>query len=465
MNPLGNILRLSLGDVVARALGFVSFVYLARVLGVESYGALEFALTIISYLHLVADGGLELWATREVARGHSVRRIAGIVFSLRLALTVLALSLLGVLLQFLPSYPRLRPLLLLFSLTLLAQVVDLKWALMGMEEMRSVATGLIISQILFASGIFLLVHDESTVLWVPILRLAGLLAMTVFLWRRIPDLHGKQVPDLQRNGWRQALFPALTLGTSRALALMSFNFDTLLLGLLVGNTTVGLYSAAYRPVTIVLAASATYFLGLFPVMTRSLEESSSLFKRFTTNSLTLTSLAAVPTAILGVFFAEEVIQLLYGDQFNRSAPVLQLLACSAALVLMRGTLRQALCAAGHQRTDMVCASIGAGTNVVLNMLLIPRYAMMGAAFATLISEIFWYLIAWYSFQIRVFRLPFLQPILKPSVAGLFMIAALVIARYQSPILKCLVSIGTYLTLLALMKVGDPREWFSEDQNP
>ncbi len=67
MNPFRNTLWLSLGDVIAKTLNFLAIVYLARTLGVAGYGELEFAITIITYFALLADGGLEIWSTRETS--------------------------------------------------------------------------------------------------------------------------------------------------------------------------------------------------------------------------------------------------------------------------------------------------------------------------------------------------------------------------------------------------------------
>ena len=62
---------------MAKTLSFLAFVYLARILGVADYGTLEFALAILTYFLLLGDGGLELWATREVARGRDISQLSG----------------------------------------------------------------------------------------------------------------------------------------------------------------------------------------------------------------------------------------------------------------------------------------------------------------------------------------------------------------------------------------------------
>ncbi|MEO8367680.1 MAG: oligosaccharide flippase family protein, partial [Candidatus Solibacter sp.] len=73
MNPFRNTLTLSAGDLVAKAAYFLAFVYLAHKLELAGYGVLEFSLAVRTYLILLADAGLELWAIREAAKGLDVR--------------------------------------------------------------------------------------------------------------------------------------------------------------------------------------------------------------------------------------------------------------------------------------------------------------------------------------------------------------------------------------------------------
>jgi O-antigen/teichoic acid export membrane protein len=69
--------------------------------------------------------------------------------------------------------------------------------------------------------------------------------------------------------------------------------------------------------------------------------------------------------------------------------VLRILAWSAVLVIFRGTFRQAVNAAGYHALDLGCATAATGANVVLSLVLIPRYGMIGSAVATVSSELIW----------------------------------------------------------------------------
>jgi O-antigen/teichoic acid export membrane protein len=183
--------------------------------------------------------------------------------------------------------------------------------------------------------------------------------------------------------------PALTMGATQGLGILNYNFDSIMLGFLLGPAAVGLYNAAYRPVTAALAVPATGFIGLYAALSRAHAESPEFFRLLVSRSLAVSSIVALPLGICGTFFADPLIHLLFGPQYAAAVPVLQVLAWSAALVILRGTFRQALNAAGRQRLDLRCAGLAAALNVGLNVILIPRYGMMGAAAATIVSDVVW----------------------------------------------------------------------------
>ncbi|HEX4899607.1 MAG TPA: flippase, partial [Pyrinomonadaceae bacterium] len=420
MNPFRNIFRLSVGDFVAKSLNFLAFVYLARTLGVEGYGVLEFALAILTYFLLFADGGLELWATREVASGTDLRSLAARIVPLRFVLALASFcGLIGFLLV-LPNYPGLRTVMILFGLTLFTQAVNLKWVFMGREEMPRVAIGLIIAQVVFAVAILVLVRSPRTILWVPVLRLTSDLAMAVYFGRLFVKLNGDLRLRFTLRKAGMALRSALPLGASHGLAFMSYNFDTILLGLLLTPAAVGLYSAAYKPVTVVLAMPTTYFIGLFPTLARTYTQDRDSFSAIANRSFGLAALCAVPLGIGGLFLASPIINFLFGPAYTSAVPVLQILVWSAALVILRGTFRQSLNGAGRAGLDLRCAGASVLLNITLNLLLIPRYGIIGAAVATLVSEVLWFSLAYYYFNRYISRLKLLPLLHQPVMAAIVM---------------------------------------------
>lgn len=458
MKPLRNILRLSAGDFLAKTLSFIAFIYAARMLGAATYGVLEFALSVMTYFLLLADGGLELWATRAVAQGEPIPALAGRLVLLRLGLALLAYSLLILLVPHLPAYPTLQPVLLLFGLTLFAQAASLKWVFMGREQMSAVALGLIVAQIIFALAILVTVHNAAGLIWIPLLRLAGDTVMAGYFGYLYVQRYGRLQLRLTASEAMHTLREALVMGGAHTLAQVSYNFDSVLLGLLAGSAAVGWYNAAYRPITALLALPVSYFLGLFPVLSRTFRSNPLEFQMIMERSLRWLAILALPVGLGGLVWARPAVLLLFGPAYVNAVIPLQVLAWSATLVILRGTYRQALNAAGRQDLDLRCAIIATGLNVALNLALIPYFRIVGAATATLLSEILWLTLVTYHTQRHVTTLnlaAFIVPPLKAvavASVGLWLMQPLW-WFYQIPLTLLL-----YLGTLVLLGVTELQVW-------
>lgn len=458
MNPFRNILKLSAGDLVAKALNFIAFVYLARTLGVENYGVLELAIAIQVYLLLAGDAGVELWATREAARGADAETLINRVVPIRLLLATFVFVALAVVLavtQPSPEYPGLRRLVLLFGLSVLPQALGLKWLFIGREKMSRAAAGLIVAQIAFSLAVLLVVRTPDAVVWVPVVRVVADAAMAGYFWWLYRASHGRFTPRFTLRGAGALMRPALVLGASGALALLSFNFDSIMLGMMKDAAAVGWYGAAYKPVTVVLAMPVTYFVGLFPALSRTHHQDRDEFRRIVLGSLRLAALFAVPVGVCGTFLAGPIINLLFGAQYGPSVDAFRVLTWAAVLVILRGTFRQALNAAERHDLDLRCATIATGLNILLNLVLIPRYGIVGAASATVISEIFWLGAALTYFHRHVQPVNLLPLLAPPLGAAALMAGGFLLTQPLLWTIQALVGVTVYVAVLLMLGQGTP----------
>jgi O-antigen/teichoic acid export membrane protein len=454
---LKNILRLATGDFISKALNFLAFIYLARVLGVSNFGVLEFANSVLAYFLLVADGGLELWGTRETAKNQDVRTLAARVVPLRMLLAALAFVVLLGMLPLFPGYTGLRKVLVLFGLTLFPQALSLKWLFMGKERMSRVAMGLVAGQVVFAISIFALVHSPDRLVWVPVLRLAGDAVTALYFARIFSATHGSLRLPFTFQGAKAVLRPALTLGSSQAMGLLNYNFDSVLLGFMATATTVGWYNAAYKPVAVALTLPMTYFVGLFPVLSRCYATDRKEFRRLAQRSLELSSIFVVPVVVGGMLLAAPIINLLYGSAYANSARPFRVLVWSAALAILRCNYSNGLRCTGHQKLDLRCAVASAGVNVGLNFLLIPRYGMMGAAWATVLADVVWLTMSYYYFE-RELVSDALPPLGRPVIAGIAMAGFLWGAEPLLRIVSAPASLVVYFAVLLLTGNSTVRSW-------
>lgn len=461
-NPFQNILRLATGDLIGKALSFLAMVYLARVLGVDHFGVLEFAASVLTYLLMFADAGLEIWGTRESTKTGDLLALAERVVAVRILLACLTFAILLPLLPLFPAYPRLRLVLVLYGLCVFVQAVNLKWTFMGQQNMSRVARGLVLGQFLFAALVVAFIHRAGALVWVPVLRLAGDSATAVYFGVWFKRTRGALPLRMSLRTDRAELKAAFTLGLSEAMGLLTYNFDSILLGFLKGAVFVGWYNAAYRIILIPVTVTVTYFMGLFPALARAFAANREEFRLLVRRTLDLWIMAAVPLVIGGTFLAAPMIQFLYGAAYADSARPLQILVWVAGLVSIRYVYMDSLRASGHQALDLRCAIASSSVNVILCIVLIPRYAMIGAASATLASEIVWIAMAFYYFERAALPREPLPSLRAPLIGGAAMAAVL---WWGGPLfwpIRAALSLAAYLGTQMLFGKLSLRHFFEKD---
>ncbi len=447
-NPIRNIMRLATGDLVAKATSFFAFVYLARVLGVANFGVLEFAGSVLTYVLLMADGGLEMWGTREAATTTDIPALAKRVVPLRLLLAFLSFGILLIVLPLFPHYPSLRAVLVIYGLTVFPPAVNLKWTFIGQQKMSGVARGLVIGQAIFAITVVVFVHSPVALVWVPVFRLLSDVASAFYFARWFCREHGSIGFKMSVHEISSGLRPALTIGLSLAMGLLNYNFDAVLLGFLRGPTVVGWYSASYKLLLVGISVALTYFTGLFPALSGLYVANREEFRLLVRRTVEIWLGFVVPLVVAGSFLAGPIVRFFYGPAYANSAAPFRILVWSAALVVLRWVYMDSLRATGHQGLDLRCAVTSASLNVILNILLIPHFGMIGAASATVFADLVWFLMSYHYFRRVVLPGEPLPPVAGPLLGGGAMCAVLWLARSMNWPLQLLFSLIVYLLVQA-----------------
>jgi O-antigen/teichoic acid export membrane protein len=207
----------------------------------------------------------------------------------------------------------------------------------------------------------------------------------VYLWaRRRVDIRYDADREQRRRLWHQA-WPA---GLSMAMASVYFYIDTIMLRPMVGEAGVAYYSVAYRLMAFVLMVPVLFSQVVLPVFSRlwslSPRTLSPFFQRCT---LTLLSIGIVFPATVP-FVRADVMDVVYPASYAPGADSLGILSLAIVLVFAAYPHMTLLLAANLQRTMMFISMTGAGLNIALNLLWVPRLGIEGAAWATVATEAF-----------------------------------------------------------------------------
>jgi O-antigen/teichoic acid export membrane protein len=346
-----------------------------------------FATSVLAGAALIVDLGFDSLGPLEVARGRTpIPTLARTVLALRLMLALPALLALAIFTWLTPVAPATKAVVLLYGLSLLANAVDLNWIFLGAERMGAVAAAEVAQQALIAAAAFTLVREPQHLLRMPFLFLAGRVVAVLWLMVSARRRWGSLVPSLDRALLRDLVPAALPFAGAAAVAVVLTYFDLVLVGVWLGTAAAGLYGAAYRVLWLPTMLVTSYLVALRPTVARRAAAGPARPLRLLGGAAPIVAGLGLVAAAAGILLAPAIVELLYGPPFRAAVAPLRLLLVSFAFLVVSRHYRLVLVSSGRQATDLRIMAAAAALNVALNLWLVPRAGLVGAAGANVASE-------------------------------------------------------------------------------
>jgi O-antigen/teichoic acid export membrane protein len=434
---------------VSRLVTFLAIVYLARRLDVSGFGQVNFAMALVLYFTLLTHLGLMTVGTRQVAREPGqIKRHAENILALRLMLAAVSFILLVVFTLLVPLRPRLGTLIVLFGLSLFSGAAILDWAFKGVQRMGVVGAIEIIRAAPYLVLIFLWVQSAADITRIPVFYLVSMAAAALFSLVMFARAYGRLHLSFDLRFWKSSLLQSLPLGVAFIMVQVYYLMDTVLLGFLKGDVSVGMYSPAYRVVAFVQGIGGMYFETVFPMIARSYTHSSEKLLTLMKTSVQLSALVIVPVAVLLTVLGNPIIQFLYGPKYAASALAFKILIWAIAIELLGMNFGYALMACDRVKEYLEAVTLGAVTSLVLNVLLIPGRDIAGAATARLASEVV--VAVWFFHRFtKVAHVPIGGHFLKPLLAGILMASGMLLTSFHW-VVEALLGVLIYGTVISLL---------------
>jgi O-antigen/teichoic acid export membrane protein len=431
---------------------FGATVYIARTLGAAGYGIVGVAAAVLLYFYYIADCGVEVLGVREIAADAGrVHGVAPAVLGVRLLVGAGLAGLLAIVGLLVLPQPD-GAVLACYGLTLLAVGGNTRWVHLGLEQTRWAATARALGEATMLLLVLLLVHGTSDVARVPLAQFVGdaLAALALAFW-----LGSRTRPIRVEWNWsvaRPVLVAGWPLAANAILGLMVFNSDLIFLRIFHTPATVGQYAAAYTLISFLLNLGTTYGQSLLPTLTRQLGtgQERSLYDM----AMAQVFAAGLPIAAGGALTAPLIIPLVFGPGYEPGVLALEILLWSIPIAFFRNVPQTALIAVGRQDQVLRITFWAAVLNLALNLGLIPRYGIPGAAIATLATELIRTVATLASAGRVGFPLTDPRRFWRVAVAGGTMAAALVVLHPATLSFALGVGVATYS--LALAAVGGIR---------
>lgn len=188
-------------------------------------------------------------------------------------------------------------------------------------------------------------------------------------------------------GW-QLLRQSIWLILSGIAAVLYLKIDQIMLGEMVDKNEVGIYAVAVKLSEVwyffAVAVATSFFAGLVKLK----QSNPSIYRQRLQQLCDGLSMLALLLAIVVTLLAEPLVPWLFGIEYSRSAQILVIHIWAALFVFMRALASKWLIAERLLVFSLISHGIGAVINIAANLFLIPLYQAEGAAFATILSYAF-----------------------------------------------------------------------------
>ncbi len=446
-----SFLKLGVGEAAARVIAFGATVYLARTLGASLYGVIVLATTVLLYLTNIADLGFEALGIRDVAADRDgLPTVLAPVLGARLLVAIGLAGITAAIGMGVMTQPD-GAILAAYGFALLPSALGTKWAHLGLERSGSASVGRMASELTGAALVLLLIHGPDDLVRAPLAQILAEGVGSLVMFRLLPQGLARLVAVLDARAIRPLVARSWPLVLHSLLGLAIFNSDFLFLRGFRDAGTVGYYAAAYTLISFFLNLGAAYTMTLLPVMTRLREhpvEAKALFD----GAMAQVLAGGLPVAIGGFLVAGGVIDLVFTPAYHAASLPLMVLLWTIPVALIRNVSQSVL--VGFERQDQLLHTVAwaAGCNVVLNLALIPRWGMAGAAVATLATEVLRTTLAgWYAHRLGL-SMTAPRRFLRITIGAVAMGAVVWLARGLPVLVAVACGAATYATALVALGV-------------
>lgn len=370
--------------------GLLVGIWVARYLGPEQFGLFSYVLAFTAIFGGIAKLGLDGILVRELVN-YPERRdtYLGTAFWLKIAGAALVMAIMAVLVPSTSNDPITNLYIFIIATGLIFQsfeVVEFHFQSQVLAKIVSICK---VIQLALSSLIKVyLVLAQAELVWFVLVTAfdAMTLAVSYLVAYRLKEhatffkcFDGIIAKKLLKDSW-PLIFSSLVV-------MIYMRIDQIMIKEMLGEYEVGVYSAAVR------LSEAFYFIpmlltaSVFPAIVHAKKQSEELYYKRLQRLYTFLVWLAIGIALPMTLLSDWLVIFLFGDAYLLAGQVLTIHIWAAVFVFLGVAFTKFLLAENLTKISLQRTFFGAVTNVVLNFFLIPEYGVIGAAIATLLSQL------------------------------------------------------------------------------
>lgn len=374
-------------QILAIVLPLITTPYISRVLGPTKVGEYSYSYAIAYYFVMITMLGLNNYGNRSIAvvrdDKDELSRTFCSIYLMQLSTGIISLVAYIIYGLFISN----TMMTWITSLYVISAIFDVNWFFFGMEQFKLTVTRNTFIKIFTTVCIFIFVKNQEDIYLYALIMVLGILISQLILWQFLRKYIYFQRVELKEV--TKHIKPNLILFIPIIAVSLYKVMDKIMLGFLTTKTEVGLYESAERIIQIPMALIQSMGTVMLPKMTNLIaNKDEKITESYFSTSIMLVMFlsASMCFGIMGV--ARYFVPIYYGNGYLKCIDLFQILLPSCIFLAFANVIRtQYLIPRKKDGIFISSVIIGAIVNIVINLILIPKYESIGAAIGTLLAEI------------------------------------------------------------------------------
>lgn len=368
----------------------ITFPYASRILLPEGMGRVSFATSVIAYFNMLAQLGIPTYGIRACAKVRDnklkLSQTVQEILTINLITTLMAYAALAFALTFMSRLYDDRELYIIVSASIIFNTIGMEWFYKALEQYTYITIRSLIFKIIAVIAMFMLVRESADYKIYGGITIFAASASNIFNFinvHRFVDFGYRCKFDLSNH-----IKPILVFFGMSCATIIYLNMDTVMLGFMKSDIDVGYYNTAVKIKTILVSVVTSLGAVLLPRCAYYVEKGLiEEFHRICKKALNFVFIIAAPLMVYFIIYAAQSIRFLSGPAYDEAVVPMQIIMPTLLFIGLSNILGiQVLIPLGKEKIVLISEIAGAAIDLVINYLLIPKYASIGAAFGTTVAE-------------------------------------------------------------------------------
>lgn len=385
-----NMSWLLISQIIASICGFIWTILMARYLGVSDYGIFGFATSLTGILAITTELGLNTHIVRHIATDYdSAPKYLGNAIPLRCIFAIGTIILTLIILIIMKANELVITVTLLFTIEMIfkSYINLLNGSFQAFEEGKYQGIGNTILNVLLLIFILIAIFTDIGLIGIAICYILANLIALAYEYYVLNKHITKPKFELDTAFCKKITLLSIPFAITSLLYTVYYSIDIVMLTNIVGSYATGIYNATYKLISVLTLFYSVYTAVIFPVMSRFFKDDESMLLISFEKSIKYIMLVVIPLAVATMFYSLDIIQLIYGHEYDAASSVLSILIWTVCLLFISGACNTLLNASHKEVTVTKIYAIAAIFNIGLNFYMIPFLSYNGAAITTVLSDV------------------------------------------------------------------------------